>query len=144
MNARLGAAAAAVAVLALAGCGSGSAPIPQASKDCTAAGVTCTHDDPAPGAIAAPTETQPAADPAPTETQPAAAPASTPSTCDIAREATLTGTPSDVTAAMAALVADKTAPATAREYAQYYSGRDAGNKQMQTMDVELIRMSCTA
>ena len=44
---------------------------------------------------------------------------------------------------MAALVADKTAPETAREYAQYYSGRDAGNKQMQTMDTELIQMSCT-
>ena len=144
MSARLSAAVAVVAVLTLAGCGSGSAPIPQASKDCTAVGVTCTHDDPPPGAIAAPTETQPAADPAPTSAQPAAAPASTPSTCDIAREATLTGTPSDVIAAMAALVADKTAPATAREYAQYYSGRDAGNKQMQTMDVELIRMSCTA
>jgi len=44
---------------------------------------------------------------------------------------------------MKALVADKTAPATAREYARYYTVRDKGNKQLQEMDVSLIQMSCT-
>jgi hypothetical protein len=124
---------AAAAVLALAGCTSGSAPLAQ-SMDCTQAGVTCTHTDPA-VAPAAPV----AADPAPV-----AAPAPVASTCDVAREAILTGTPDSITAAMAALIADKTAPAIAREYAQYYTGRDAGDKQMQTMDGGLIQSSCSA
>ena len=44
---------------------------------------------------------------------------------------------------MKALIADKTAPATAREYASYYNVRDKGNKQLQQMDVSLIQMSCT-
>ena len=117
---------AAVAVLALAGCstGTGSAPLPQA---------------PATSAPAAPA---PAA-PAPTAEAPVAEPVPAATTCDKAREAILTGTPSDITAAMKALVADKTAPATAREYARYYTVRDKGNKQLQEMDVSLIQMSCT-
>jgi hypothetical protein len=124
---------AAAADLVLAGCTSGSAPLAQ-STDCTQAGVTCTHTDP-PVAPVAPV----AADPAPV-----AAPAPVASTCDVAREAILTGTPVSITAAMAALVADKTAPAIAREYAQYYTGRDAGQKDMQTMDTGLIQAACSA
>jgi hypothetical protein len=117
---------AAVAVLALAGCstGTGSAPLPQA---------------PATSAPAAPA---PAA-PAPTAEAPVAEPVPAATTCDKAREAILTGTPSDITAAMKALVADKSAPATAREYARYYTIRDKDNKQLQEMDVSLIQMSCT-
>ena len=114
---------AAVAVLALAGCstGSGSAPLPQAPA--TSA--------PAPAAPA-PTAEVPVADPTPAAT-----------TCDIAREALLTGTPADITAAMKALIADKSAPATAREYASYYNVRDKDSKQFREMDVSLIQMSCT-
>lgn len=44
--------------------------------------------------------------------------------------------------AMSALVADKTAPATAREYGQYYNVRDAGDKSLQSMDSTLIQSSC--
>lgn len=64
------------------------------------------------------------------------------STCDVVKEAFLTGTPAEITASLKALVKDKTADATAREYAQYYVGRDKGNKQMQEMDISLIQMSC--
>ena len=46
------------------------------------------------------------------------------STCDVAREALLTGTQADKDAAMAALVADTTADATARESAQKYLTED--------------------
>jgi len=112
---------AAVAILALAGCstGSGSAPLPQAPP------------------ASAPVTTE-----APAAEAPVPAPAAT--TCDKAREAILTGTPADITAAMKALVVDKTAPATAREYARYYTVRDKTDKQMREMDVSLIQMSCTA
>jgi hypothetical protein len=79
-------------------------------------------------------ETTPATTPEPVEA---------PSTCDVAREALLTGTPADITTAMLALKADTTADATAREYADYYTGRDKGNAQMQEMDMSLIRMSCS-
>jgi len=120
---------AAVAVLALAGCstGSGSAPLPQA---------------PATSAPAAPAPDPPAA-PAPTAEVPVADPTPAATTCDIAREALLTGTPADITAAMKALIADKSAPATAREYASYYNVRDKDSKQFREMDVSLIQMSCT-
>ena len=126
---------AAVAILALAGCstGSGSAPLPQASIDCSKAGVSCEHLADTPTATEAPVT-----DPAPTSE---AAPVAT--TCDIAREALLTGTPTSITAAMKALIADKSAPATAREYASYYNVRDKDNKDLRTMDVSLIQMSCT-
>lgn len=117
---------AAVAVLALAGCGSGSgtgsAPLPQAP--------------PTSAAVQAPvaTEAPPVAEaPAP---KPAA------STCDKVREAILTGTPAGITKAMKALVADKAAPATAREYARYYTVRDKDSKDLREMDVSLIQMSC--
>jgi hypothetical protein len=64
------------------------------------------------------------------------------STCDRAREAFLTGTQTDIDNAMHALIADKTAPATAREYAQYYIQRDATDSSMREMDKSLIQTTC--
>ncbi len=63
--------------------------------------------------------------------------------CDLAREALLTGSQADINRAMAGLIADKTADGTAREYADYYLHRDATNKTLRDMDVSLIRMSCS-
>jgi hypothetical protein len=59
-----------------------------------------------------------------------AAAATTPSasSCDLAREASLTGSRAGIVDAMSALVADKTLNATAREHAGNHSGRDASNK----------------
>ncbi len=74
----------------------------------------------------------------------APAPEASTTTCDVVREALLTGSPAQIMASMEALIADKTAPATAREYARYYTVRDKGNKEMQTMDESLIQISCTA
>ena len=71
-----------------------------------------------------------------------AAPAAAVSTCDAVREAILTGTPAQITKAMTALVADKAAPATAREYARYYTGRDKADPAMREADVALIQMAC--
>jgi hypothetical protein len=65
------------------------------------------------------------------------------SSCDVVREALLTGTPAEINASMKALMADKTADATAREYADYYLNRDKAEPDMQKMDVSLIRMSCS-
>lgn len=66
-----------------------------------------------------------------------------PSTCDVAREALLTGSPADITAAMLALKADTTADAVAREYADYYTGRDNDDADMQEMDKSLIQTYCS-
>lgn len=68
--------------------------------------------------------------------------AKAPSTCDLVREALLTGTQAEIDQAMAALQADVAADATAREYADYYQHRDAAEPSMRSMDVDLIRMSC--
>lgn len=65
------------------------------------------------------------------------------STCDVVREALLTGSPAEIAASMRALVADKTADATAREYADYYLNRDKNEPSLQDMDISLIRMSCS-
>jgi hypothetical protein len=70
-----------------------------------------------------------------------AAPAA--STCDVTREALLTGTQAEINASMKALMADKTANATAREYADYYLNRDKTEPDMQKMDISLIRMACS-
>jgi hypothetical protein len=114
------------------------APSPVA-KDCTAVGVTCTPADMA----AAPSPAVTVAGPETTVTVTAAPAVPAAGTaCDVAKEAILTGTPAAINAAMVALVADKTADSTAREYAQYYVGRDAGDKSMQTADVGLIQISC--
>lgn len=116
-------------IIASSGGGSskGSAPLPQA---------------PVAAAPAAPAVTEAlVAEAPPVAEAPAPEPAA--STCDKAREAILTGTTAGITKAMKALVADKTAPATAREYARYYTGRDKNDKQLREMDVSLIQMSCT-
>lgn len=63
--------------------------------------------------------------------------------CDRVREALLTGTQAQINSAMAALQVDKAEDATAREYADYYLHRDAGNKQLRDMDISLIRMACS-
>lgn len=76
------------------------------------------------------------ADPGPAASTPA-------STCDAARESFLTGSPAEIKAALQALVGDTTADGTAREYAQYYMGRDAGDPQMQEMDKGLIQAACS-
>jgi hypothetical protein len=65
------------------------------------------------------------------------------STCSVVREAFLTGTPAELTASLKALIADKTADATAREYADYYLNRDKAQPDMQEMDEGLIKMSCS-
>lgn len=67
----------------------------------------------------------------------------TASSCDVVREAFLTGTPAELEASLKALVADKAADATAREYADYWLNRDKGDAQMQEMDEGLIKMSCS-
>lgn len=64
-------------------------------------------------------------------------------TCDKAREAILTGTPKEIKAALTALQKDKTADATAREYARYYLGRDKNDKDLQEMDISLIQTACS-
>ena len=78
-----------------------------------------------------------------------------PTTCDVVREAVLTGSQADINAAMAALKADTTADATAREYADTYlqdlekdyswAGADADDLRTSSLesDVSLIRMSCS-
>lgn len=69
------------------------------------------------------------------------------SSCDVVREAFLTGTPAELEASLKALIADKAANATAREYADYYLHRDAppasGSKDLRDMDASLIKMSCS-
>lgn len=65
------------------------------------------------------------------------------STCDVAREAFLTGTQAEIDAAMTALKNDRTADATAREYADYYMNRDKTNPELREMDKGLIQMSCS-
>lgn len=65
------------------------------------------------------------------------------SSCDVAREALLTGTPAQIAAAMRGLIADRAADGTAREYADYYLHRDATDPGMRSMDIGLIRMSCS-
>jgi hypothetical protein len=62
-------------------------------------------------------------------------------TCDVAREAFLTGTPSQIAGAMQQLLADRSAPATAREYAQKYLAET--DPQMKDMDKSIIQEYCT-
>jgi hypothetical protein len=93
--------------------------------------------------VAGPVITETVAGPETTVVAEAPAPAPVVSTCDKAREAILTGTPTGITAAMNALVADKSAPAIAREYARYYTVRDKDSKDLREMDESLIQMSCS-
>lgn len=106
------------AVLALAGCATAT-PIPQGT-------VSSTRTTAAPLVKGKPALTE--------------APAVSP--CDAAREAFLTGSADDIAAALKALVKDKTASGTAREYAQYYLTRDAKNPQLRDMDKSLIQTAC--
>lgn len=62
------------------------------------------------------------------------------STCDMAREAILTGSPTQIKKAMKALVADKKADADARESAQKYLHET--DKDLKEMYTSLIQMSC--
>jgi uncharacterized protein YkwD len=115
--------ASAMLALGLAACGATSQPLPQASPPSSSS------------SVAAPTPED-----TPTEDAPAATVATT---CDIAREAILTGSKAQIKAALKALQADKTADATAREYAQNYLVRDAGQPDFAEVDKDLIQMSCT-
>lgn len=65
------------------------------------------------------------------------------STCDRVREAFLTGTPAQIKAALQALIKDRGADGTAREYADYYLNRDAKEAQLREMDKSLIVSACT-
>ncbi len=62
--------------------------------------------------------------------------------CGDVREAFLTGTPEDIAKALRALVADKGADPTAREYAKYWLDRDSGDPSMQKLDEGLIQSAC--
>lgn len=51
--------------------------------------------------------------------------------------------PAQIHAGMLALIADKAADQTAREYASYYTDRDKNQKDMQELDATLIQASCS-
>lgn len=110
----------------------------------SACGASTTPDGADPNALpqaettSAPATSAPATTPAETTE-----PASKVSTCDVVREAFLTGSPAEITKALKALKADKTADATAREYADYYLNRDKGQPDLQEMDKTLIQTSCS-
>jgi hypothetical protein len=61
--------------------------------------------------------------------------------CDVAREAILTGSAKEIKAAMKALVKDKKADATAREAAQDYLNET--DKDLKQMSVDLVQMACS-
>jgi len=65
------------------------------------------------------------------------------SSCDIAREALLTGSAQQQTIALRALKADKAAPATAREYAGYWLVRDLKKPDLRQMDADIISTYCS-
>ncbi len=62
------------------------------------------------------------------------------STCAAARKAFLTGTPSDITGALQALVADQSAPVKARERAQEYL--DVTDPKRRAYLKKSIRITC--
>jgi hypothetical protein len=62
------------------------------------------------------------------------------STCDVAREAFLTGSDEEIEAALAALVADTTADATAREAAQSYLEED--DPTLRGLHKDLVQYTC--
>jgi len=127
-----------------AGLASDRLPVPAATVTATITGPATTVT------VAGPTVTKTVTKQAPAKTvtvtvQPPAAaePAPGTSSCEKAREAILTGSHENIVASMQGLIADKTAPSVAREYARYYVGRDAGQKDMQEMDIGLIQMACS-
>jgi hypothetical protein len=109
----LGVALGVVAALTLAGCSAPGNPIPQG------------------------TTSQAPADPGDAPAESSAAPAST---CDRVREAFLTGSAAEIRAALQALIRDRSADGTAREYAQKYLTET--DKDLRDMDKSLIQMSC--
>ena len=70
-----------------------------------------------------------------------AAPAA--SSCDVAREAFLTGTDADIVNSMNCVLADRTAHDTARQFAKFYNGRDKANKSKQEMDIKTVQFYCS-
>ncbi len=60
------------------------------------------------------------------------------STCDLAREAFLTGTEQDQERALKALQKDRSADGISREYAKYWLGRDKDSPDMRELDESLI------
>jgi hypothetical protein len=129
-----------------AGPASDTLPVPALTVTSTIPGPATTTTVPGPNVTKTVTQQAPAKTVTVTVTAepPAAAqPAPGGSSCDKAREAILTGSPADINASMKALIADTTAPSIAREYARYYTGRDAGQKDMQEMDITLIQSACS-
>lgn len=119
----------------LGACASTSEPLPPAAAEfpapAPAAGVVAV--DPAPAPAAAPAAAKPAA------AAPAAAKGA--SSCDVVREALLSGTQTEINSAMTKLQADKTADADARETASDYLRQT--DKDLRSMHVTLIRMQCS-
>lgn len=71
-------------------------------------------------------------------------PKETASSCDVVREALLTGTQADINAAMRQLQTDKSADATAREYAADYLDADGAYADTaRDLSVTLIRLYCS-
>ncbi|MCA1846034.1 MAG: hypothetical protein LC792_23150, partial [Actinobacteria bacterium] len=136
-------AVAAVGVIAIGSAGAGSSE----KKDAKLAAASGQVADTTATTAAAPATTAPKAAPTtvttakPTTTTTVKATTTTTEkldTCAAVREALLTGTQAQINGALAALQADKTADATAREYADYYLHRDAppayGSKGLRDMD----------
>jgi len=74
----------------------------------------------------------------------ASAPATPAATsCDVAREAFLTGTEADIINSMNGVLADRTAHDTARQFAKFYNGRDRANKSKQEMDIKTVQFYCS-
>ena len=65
------------------------------------------------------------------------------SSCDVAREAFLTGTEADIVKSMNGVLADRTAHDTARQFAKFYNGRDRANKSKQETDIKIVQFYCS-
>jgi hypothetical protein len=65
------------------------------------------------------------------------------SSCDVAREAFLNGTETDIINSMSGVLADKTAHDTARQFAKFYNGRDKANKSKQETDMKIVEFYCS-
>lgn len=78
--------------------------------------------------------------PAPATTTSPASTASSP--CQQLQEDILNGTELKIVNDMNQIVIDKTANATARQYAGYYTGRDAANKSVQEKEIPIVQFYC--
>lgn len=63
--------------------------------------------------------------------------------CDVLREAILTGSKEDIVAGMNAVLADRMAHDTAREFAKYYTDRDSANESRQRKDLPIVQFYCS-